>query len=79
MKAFSYRLTLEYRLIFSSRKNPMKPGHCAGNFIRIERQKTTVKDKIKKINKTLRESIVEAVKTRVYILNDFNINDPVLF
>ena len=69
---YFYQPNLSAHLFF--REKPMKQGHCTGNFIRLkDKVKTTVKDKIKKFSWVLRESIVEAVKTRVYIPKDFNI------
>ena len=57
----------------------MKPDRCTGNFILKDILKMAVEDKFKKFNLILRESIVEAVKIRVYILEDFSNIICVLF
>ena len=63
MKAIIYLLISEHRLIYSSRKNQLNRVLVQEiKYDKKDKVKTKVKYKIKKFNKILRESTVEALK-----------------
>ena len=78
MKAISYLLISKYWLIFHEK--PVKPITIQEiSYDRNDKVKMTVKDKIKNFNYFLQERSVEAVKTIIYIFQDFKIFNCVLF